>query len=162
MVRPRTREADDGQRRDCDMYPSRGGYRWPVTSSLNRTQRLQTAAYPRKSDEIFSQRPVIHRPQPCPKIDIVGASVTIREVVRQDRPGQVEDRCLGRSDSVDSACGKRSSKCGRIVCASVRSSHLAGRNEAAITARAESVGSRTDRQRVRRRPHTVHQATLDR
>jgi len=48
---------------NCSMHPSRGGRRSPVTSrDPEAPQRLLTTTCPQTSDEIFSQRPTIHRP----------------------------------------------------------------------------------------------------
>ena len=81
----------------CDMHASRGGYPGPVTSKI---QRLSGGAYPRKSDEILSQRPTIHRPQHTRTARPFGVRLSnhLTTTVTEARPlrsVKTGDRCRG-------------------------------------------------------------------
>ena len=86
---------------NCNMHPSRGGRRSPVTSKdPEASQRLLTTAYPQTSDEIFSQGPTIHRPHRARKAVPFGVRLPspTRGVVRGDagtpRPVRAVGPCL--------------------------------------------------------------------
>jgi len=64
------------------MHASRGGYPGPVTS---KTQRLSGGAYPRKSGEILSQRPTIHRPQHSRTAEPFGVRLSLTSQPRSQR-----------------------------------------------------------------------------
>jgi hypothetical protein len=85
----------EGAPPNCNIHPSRGGRRSPVTSrDPEASQRLLTTAYPQTSDEIFSQRPTIHRPHRARKAAPFGVRLPspAREVARGDAgtPGGFE------------------------------------------------------------------------